>query len=111
MSKIDLCPEIIYPLALCRTNDIMLLYIKEGVIIMNSARLTVRLPPAELNFAKNYAKEQGISLTALILRYFERLKQAESKDIPTEILPIAGIIPENTSVKREYAAYIESKHK
>ena len=78
---------------------------------MNSARLTVRLPPAELSFAKSYAKEQGLSLTALILRYFERLKQAEVQDIPKEVLPIAGIIPKNISVKREYTAHIESKHK
>ena len=78
---------------------------------MNSARLTVRLPPAELSFAKNYAKERGLSLTALILRYFERLKQAEVQDIPKEVLPIAGIIPKNASAKREYTAHIESKHK
>ena len=78
---------------------------------MNTARLTVRLPPAELGFAKGYAKEHGISLTALILRYFERLKQNEAQDIPEEVMPIAGIIPENTSVRSEYITHIENKHK
>ncbi len=77
---------------------------------MNTARLTVRLPPAELGFAKGYAKEHGISLTALILRYFERLKQTEAQDIPKEVMPIAGIIPKKTSVKSEYIAHIENKH-
>jgi hypothetical protein len=77
---------------------------------MNTARLTVRLPPAELGFAKSYAKENGISLTALILRYFERLKQTETQDIPKEVESITGIIPQNISVKSEYSAYIEGKH-
>jgi len=78
---------------------------------MNTARLTVRLPPAELDFAKSYAKKNGLSLTALILRYFERLKQTETHDIPKEVESIAGIIPQNISVKSEYSAYIENKHK
>lgn len=78
---------------------------------MNTARLTVRLPAAELTFAKNYAKEHNISLTALILRYFERLKQNEVKEVPKEVLPITGIISENIDIKDEYATHIESKHK
>ena len=78
---------------------------------MNSARLTVRLPPAELSFAKSYAKSHGISLTALILRYFEKLKYSGAKDIPKEVIPIAGIISENVSAKNEYSAHIENKHK
>jgi len=77
---------------------------------MNTARLTVRLPPTELSFAKSYAKEHGLSLTALILRYFKQLKQTEALDIPKEIIPIAGIIPRKTSAKREYIAHMESKH-
>jgi len=77
---------------------------------MNTARLTVRLPPTELSFAKGYAKEHGVSLTALILRYFKQLKQSETQEIPKEVMPIAGLIPRESSVKSEYTAHIESKH-
>ena len=78
---------------------------------MNTARLTVRLPPAELEFAKSYAKEHGISLTALILRYFKRLQQTDTQDIPKYVMSITGIIPKNASVTSEYVTHIENKHK
>jgi len=78
---------------------------------MNTARLTVRLPPSSLGFARKYAKEHGISLTALVLRYFERLNQADAQDIPKEVADITGIIPGDVSVKSEYYEHVENKHK
>jgi hypothetical protein len=78
---------------------------------MNTARLTVRLPPKELGFAKKYAKENGISLTALVLRYFKRLEQSETQDMPPEVESIAGIIPQNSPAKDDYMTYMEKKHR
>ena len=78
---------------------------------MNTAKLTIRLPPGELDFAKSYAKGHGISLTGLIHRYFARLKRAEEPSIPKEVASITGILPKSIDARDEYAAYIESKHR
>lgn len=77
---------------------------------MNSAKLTVRLPPDELEFAKHYAEGLGISLTALVHRYFSRLKQADEHPIPEAVAPIAGILPNTLDARSEYASHMESKH-
>jgi len=41
---------------------------------MNDAKMTIRLPMSELEFAKSYARRSGFSLTALISRYLARLQ-------------------------------------
>ncbi len=77
---------------------------------MNSAKLTVRLPPAELEFAKAYAREHGFSLTALIHRYLSHLRSAEDSSVPNEVSAIAGIIPADADTREEYVAHSEKKH-
>ena len=83
----------------------MLPYMRGG-----AAKLTVRLPPGELDFAKSYAKEHGVSLTALIHRYFSRLKQAEAPRIPEEVSCITGILPSTLDVRSEFTSHSEKKH-
>jgi hypothetical protein len=77
---------------------------------MNNSKLTVRLPSAELDFAKHYAKENGVSLTALIHRYFSRLRLAKSAHAPEEVASITGILPSQLNVRDAYAAHTQKKH-
>ncbi|MBF0202484.1 MAG: hypothetical protein HQK66_14485 [Desulfamplus sp.] len=76
----------------------------------SSAKMTVRLPPGELNFAKQYAKEHGFSLTGLILRYLERLRSAETKSGPSEVAAITGIVHAKSNAREEYIEHLERKH-
>jgi hypothetical protein len=78
---------------------------------MNSAKLTVRLPPSELEFAKAYAREHGFSLTALIHRYLSGLRAAEESRVPKEVAAIAGIVPSDVDVRDDYLAHSEAKHR
>ena len=79
---------------------------------MNNAKLTIRLPSAELAFAKQYAREHGFTLTGLIHRYLSRLREFETEETPPEVSSIAGIIPNSADVVRDaYIAHSEKKHR
>jgi hypothetical protein len=60
---------------------------------VNDAKMTIRLPVSELEFAKDYARRSGFSLTALISRYLVRLQSLTEGEVPAEIKTIAGIVP------------------
>lgn len=71
---------------------------------MNDAKMTIRLPVSELDFAKDYARRSGFSLTALISRYLTRLQSLTEGEVPAEIKPIAGIVPPKVDARAEYHA-------
>ncbi len=72
---------------------------------MNDAKMTIRLPVAELEFAKSYARRSGVSLTALISRYLARLQSVTEGELPAEIRDIAGIVPPKVDARAEYHAH------
>jgi hypothetical protein len=72
---------------------------------MNDAKMTIRLPISELEFAKSYARRSGFSLTALISRYLVRLQSLTEGEIPDEIKGIAGLVPPNVDARAEYRAH------
>ncbi len=78
---------------------------------MNSTKLTIRLAPSELEFAKGYAKEHGISLTALIHRFLDRLQSVTRSDVPPEVADIAGIAPSRANAREEYVSRMVEKHR
>ena len=71
---------------------------------MNDAKMTIRLPVAELEFAKSYARRSGFSLTALISRYLARLQSSTEGEMPAEIKAIAGVVPPKVDARAEYHA-------
>lgn len=77
---------------------------------MRTAKMTIRLPDEDLAFAKRYAKEQGLSLTALILRYLGRLSLSTKGDIPTEVRAVAGVVPQQADAMKEYREHLTGKH-
>lgn len=78
---------------------------------MKTAKLTIRLPPGELAFAKDYAREHGFSLTALVTRYFNRLIAAGTGDVPSEVKSVAGVISPRVDVRSEHRDYALRKHR
>jgi len=72
---------------------------------MNDAKMTIRLPVSELEFAKSYAKRSGFSLTALVSRYLARLQSLTKGEVPHEIKTIAGLVPPEVNARAEYRAH------
>ncbi|MEI6166961.1 MAG: DUF6364 family protein [bacterium] len=72
---------------------------------MNDAKMTIRLPISELEFAKAYARRSGFSLTALVGRYLARLQSSTEGDMPAEIKAISGIVPSKVDARAEYHAH------
>lgn len=75
------------------------------------ARLTVRLPKKDLEFAKQYARDHRMTLTELIGRYFELLQWSRKEPIHPEVERISGIIPsEDVDPKDLYREHLIRKH-
>jgi hypothetical protein len=72
---------------------------------MNDAKMTIRLPVSELEFAKAYARRNGFSLTALVSRYLARLQSLAEGEMPSEIKAISGIVPSKVDARAEYHAH------
>ena len=77
---------------------------------MKNAKLTVRLAADELQFAKAYAREHHMTLTALIHRFFSRLQRAQNADVPASLEGIAGLVPADADAREERAAHLMEKH-
>ena len=78
---------------------------------METTKLTVRLPRAEVEFAKEYARKHGVTVTALIDRYFSRLQAAAPSSIHPEVARFAGLVPEHADARQLYQEHLEGKHR
>ena len=67
---------------------------------MRTAKMTIGLPDNDLAFTKLYAKEQGRSLTDLILRYLGRLSLTTKSETPAEVRVVAGVVPAQVDAKK-----------
>ena len=78
---------------------------------MNDARMTIRLPGASLEFAKRYAAEMGVTVTDLVVRYFERVQEAFVGDgVPKSVRDVAGIVPSATDERSVYRDHLLKKY-
>ena len=78
---------------------------------METTKLTVRLPKEELEFAKQYARDHGITVTALIDRYFARLQAQQSGPIHPDVQRFSGLVPSDADVCELHLQHLESKHR
>ncbi len=78
---------------------------------MKSAKLTIRLEVDELEFARTYAREHHISLTALVHRFFSQLRRAQDAGVPAGLEGIAGLVPPDTDAREEHVARLLEKHR
>jgi hypothetical protein len=78
---------------------------------METAKLTVRLPKKDLEFAKKYAEEHRITVTELIDRYFQRLQRRPEVPIHPEVARISGIVPADVDAVAAYHDHLLRKHR
>ena len=69
---------------------------------METAKLTVRLPKKDLEFAKKYAQEHHITVTELIDRYLRRLQAKYPRGIHPEVEKISGLVPPEIDAEAMY---------
>lgn len=75
-----------------------------------TAKMTIRLPEEDLVGAKRYAMKHRLTLSGLVVRYFERLRMEDSDSLPGEIAEVAGTLPRRLDVRGAYVAGMEAKH-
>ena len=78
---------------------------------MNDAKLTIRLPASELEFAKAYAREHRLTVTALVQRFLQQLRGTPNPDVPRSLADIAGLVPPEVDARAEYVASRQEKHR
>lgn len=76
---------------------------------MATAKLTVRLPREEIEFAKQYAQEHRVTVAELFDRYLRRLQEASGAAIHPEVEKISGIIPPDADAREAYLDHLASK--
>jgi hypothetical protein len=74
-------------------------------------KLTVRLPEEDIEFAKSFASEHGLTLTELINRYLKQLRRKPEGHLHPDIVRFSGIIPSDIDVRDEYRRAMEEKHR
>lgn len=77
---------------------------------MDTAKLTVRLPKEDLEFAKRYAREHRMTVTELIDRYLKGLQSQEVTQIHPEVERISGLVPPDIDARALYQEYLLRKH-
>lgn len=77
---------------------------------METAKLTVRLPKKDLEFAKKYAQEHRITVTELIDRYLRRLQGEQPAAIHPDVEKISGLVPTDVDAKALYRRHLMEKH-
>lgn len=78
---------------------------------MESAKLTVRLPKRDLEFAKQYAQAHHITVTELIDRYLRSLQMRGGSAIHPEVEKISGLIPSDVDAISEYREHVLRKQR
>ena len=75
-----------------------------------TAKLTVRLPKENLDFAKRYAKSHKITVTELIDRQLRSLRVTEEEEIHPDVERLIGLIPADVDARAEHREYLFKKH-
>ena len=77
---------------------------------MNDAKLTIRLPASDLAFARAYAREHRLTVTALVHRLFVQLRGTPERDVPQSLIAIAALVPPGIDARADYVASRQEKH-
>lgn len=78
---------------------------------MATAKLTVRLPKEEIEFAKQYAQEHRVTVAELFDRYLRRLQDTSGATIHPEVEKISGLVPSDVDAKELYLEHLAIKHR
>lgn len=81
---------------------------------METTRVTLQLPKADMSFLEDYTKRHKTTITQLFDSYVRQLQQTEqhmdSRSVDDELAQHTGIIPADIHVEREYYQALEEKH-
>jgi Family of unknown function (DUF6364) len=78
---------------------------------METAKLTVRLPKRDLDFAKRYAEAHRITVTELIDRYLRSLQAGAGAAIHPAVEDISGLVPADVDARAEHHQHVLRKHR
>lgn len=76
----------------------------------DTVKLTVRLPREQIEFAKRFAKANGLTVTEVISRYFARLQQQSPTELSAEVMRVVGLLPPDIDEKAVYRDHQVRKH-
>jgi hypothetical protein len=76
-----------------------------------TAKLTVRLPKQDVEFAKAYARAHGLTVTEVIDRYLRRMRSREPWVLSAEVEFMTALVPADVDTKAEYQRHLETKHR
>ena len=75
-----------------------------------TAKLTIRLPKAHIEAAKEYARAHGITLTELVDRQLRSLDHGGG-NISEALQEISGLLPKDLDARAAYDAYRAEKYR
>lgn len=75
-----------------------------------TTKLTIRLPKWQVEFAKRFAKNNGVTVTEVISRYLERLQADNPDELHPEVQKLVGIIPPDTDIDALRLEYLTEKY-
>jgi len=61
----------------------------------DTTKLTIRLPTWQVEFAKRFAKNNGVTVTEVISRYFRKLQEQTPEALHPDVQKMIGLIPED----------------
>lgn len=76
----------------------------------DTVKLTVRLSREQIEFAKRFAKANGLTVTEVISRYFARLQLQSPTELSPEVMRMVGLLPPDIDEKAVYHAHLVQKH-
>lgn len=80
----------------------------------DTTKLTIRLPRWQVEFAKRFAKKNGLTVTEVISRYLDRLQEQTPDELHPEVERLIGLIPENVDIDKvleeDRLEYLLRKH-
>ncbi|HEY0780884.1 MAG TPA: DUF6364 family protein [Thermoanaerobaculia bacterium] len=78
---------------------------------MATARLTVRIPEEDLEFAKHFAREHGLTVSELVDRYLRALQAGSGSGIHPAVEKISGLIPSDIDAEKAYLEHVLDRHR
>lgn len=76
----------------------------------DTTKLTIRLPREQVEFAKRFAKANGLTVTDVIGRYLQRLQDQSPGELSPEVREIIGLIPSGIDLDSVRYEYLRKKH-
>lgn len=76
-----------------------------------TTKLTIRIPVQDALFAKEYAREHGITVTEVIDRYLRQIREIEGYRPSGALDEITGLLPPDIDAEADFHAHQRRKHR